>query len=119
LNLIEEKFELECELRNNYITFLSWNLRQWICRETAMKRDSDGAAWWWCHDGVSWCGLGFEFGFHGGVGFHRTTGVGFSIENEELRTVGWGFRLREWNGGFHGGFRLREWKKGKGFHGHV
>jgi len=25
--------------------------------EIAMKRDSDGAAWWWCHGVV--CGLGF------------------------------------------------------------
>jgi len=59
-----------------------------------MKRDSDG--------------LGFEFGFHGGVGFHRdwrieNGGVGFSNENGGKglsierrtieRTVVWWFRV--------------------------
>jgi len=67
--------------------------------ETAMKRDSDGAAWWWCHGGVSRCGLGFEF-HHWRIendwqNDWEELSVGFGGTTVWLRrTVGWVW----WNG---------------------
>jgi len=92
---VEKQFQNENQNKKTWFE-VSWR-RIWD-GEDAVERDR-GVAWCWCHGA-----LGFEFGFHGGIGFQPVTRFDWDGRMERVN------RLRMEERGFMIEFEFHGWE---------